>query len=246
MEFDELEKQITKCQTLDELFALWKRAHQAERNHEETTVDGVDKNAFVADGYINRNCYDKSDYKVLFILKESNVKEHDVPVDSSQIGFYTDYINGCNPNVPKQQEKIGRMAYYLQNGETEQAKTPSEVQLKNALKCAAVMNINKRGGAENTDNKKFYDYYIKYEKFIKREIEIINPNCIVMIGTTGANSNINKFAAEHKIRIINMWHTAYRMSRQQRSKNPIYALSTNGSEPDKNVDCYMRGFFERA
>lgn len=246
MEFDEPEKQIAGCQTLDELFALWKKAHNYEENYKETTVDGIDKNVFVADGYIDKNCYGKSGYKVLFILKEANIKEYDVSIDSSQAGFYTDYINGGKPNIPKQQEKIGRMAYYLQNGENENAKIPSEAQLKNALKCAAFMNINKRGGAKNTNPQKINAYYNKYEQFIKKEIELINPNCIVIIGTTGANVSINMFAAENKIRAINMWHTAYRMSGQKRSDKPIYALSNNCGEPDKNVDCYMRKFFERA
>ncbi|MCH5188388.1 MAG: hypothetical protein J1F63_08275 [Oscillospiraceae bacterium] len=246
MKFNDFEKQIVRCQTLDELFTLWREAHKAEENYKETTVDGIDKNTFVADGYIDENCYYKSDYKTLFILKEANIKEYNVGIDSSQVGFYTDYINDGKPNIPKQQEKIGRMAYYLQNGENETAKMPSEVQLKNALKYTAFMNINKRGGAKSTNSPKINAYYNKYEQFIKKEIEIINPNCIVIIGTTEANDNINKFAAENKIRTINMWHTAYRMSRQKRSDNPIYALSNNGSEPDKNVDCYMRKFFETA
>lgn len=246
MNFNEFEKQIAGRKTLDGLFTLWREAHKAEDDYEETTVDGIDKNAFVADGYIDKNCYDKSDYKVLFILKEANIKEYGASIDSSQAGFYTDYINGGKPNIPKQQEKIGRMAYYLQNGENENAKIPSEAQLKNALKCAAFMNINKRGGAKNTNSQKINAYYNKYEQFIKKEIELINPNCIVIIGTTGANDSINKFAAENKIRTINMWHTAYGMSRQKRSKNPIYALPNSGGEPDKNVDCYMRRFFERA
>lgn len=238
-------KNINDCKTLEELYALWREAHKTEEDYKTTTINGIEQNAFIKDGYINKACYDKSKYKTLFILKEANMLNYGKSDD--QMGFYINYIEGKEgANRPKQQEKIGRMAYYLINGENENAKTPSEAQLKNALKYSAFMNINKRGGAKNTNNKKFNAYYSKYEQFVKKEIEIINPECIVMIGTTGANCSICTFAAEKDIRIITMWHTAYRMSGQKRNDNPIYALPSNDKNPDKNVDCYMRKFFERA
>lgn len=238
-------KEINSCNTLEDLYAIWREAHATEEDYKTTTIDGIKQNAFIQDGYINKACYDKSKYKTLFILKEANVLMYKKKDD--QFEFYTKYIDSIEEaNKPKQQEKIGRMAYYLQNEENENAKTPSETQLKNALKHSAFMNINKRGGANNTNNEKFNAYYSRYEQFIKKEIEILNPDCIVIIGTTGANDSICEFAEEKNIRIISMWHTAYRMSRQKRSDNPVYALPSNGTEPDKNVDCYMRKFFERA
>ena len=45
------------------------------------------------------------------------------------------------------------------------------------------MNINKRGGASSADLIKLNDYAEKYKQYIKREIEIINPDYIVCCGT---------------------------------------------------------------
>lgn len=243
--FEELKKDVGECSCLSELFALWEKAHKAEDSYTETTVDGIDKNFFIKDGYIDRDCYNKSEYKVLFILKEANILNY--PKRDSQVGFYTNYIiNNEDLNNPKQQEKMGRMAYYLMNGGGENAKTPSEIRLKDALNASAFLNINKRGGAKKTIPHILNAYYNRYEQFLKREIEIINPDCIVMVGATGADRSIRNFAAEKNIRIIPMWHTAYQIPKQERNDNPIYALPGKNGAPDKNVDLYMRKFFERA
>lgn len=45
------------------------------------------------------------------------------------------------------------------------------------------MNINKRGGSSSTDFKELNKYAEKYKEFIKREIEIINPDYIICCGS---------------------------------------------------------------
>ena len=50
-------------------------------------------------------------------------------------------------------------------------------------KQIAFMNINKRGGSSSTDFKELNKYAEKYKEFIKREIEIINPDYIICCGS---------------------------------------------------------------
>ena len=45
------------------------------------------------------------------------------------------------------------------------------------------MNINKRGGSSSTDFKELNKYAEKYKEFLKREIEIINPDYIICCGS---------------------------------------------------------------
>ena len=50
-------------------------------------------------------------------------------------------------------------------------------------KQIAFMNINKRDGSSSTDFKELNKYAEKYKEFIKREIEIINPDYIICCGS---------------------------------------------------------------
>ena len=90
------------------------------------------------------------------------------------------------------------------------------------------MNINKRGGGNIVDWRVFDNYYCKYIEFITRQKEIMAPKYVILIGD-------NKYDLfKDSIRV---WHTSYRMKGKKR-------IGTDYGS-GKNVDCYMREFFER-
>lgn len=217
MNFSDMEERVQGAKTLDALFDLWKRAHACEENYEKTTVTetavlngkefgGIDKNSFIRDGYIDKPSYENAKTKILFILKEANVQayrgEGDFknPSEANQIGFYTDYIGGEKPNPPKQQEKLGRIANYILTGSDSKA----DDNIRQALKQCAFMNVNKRGGGKA--DKKVNAYIKQYKAFIKREIEIINPDICVVIGKT---MNAGLFMPQN-MPYITLHHTADR------------------------------------
>lgn len=97
-------KIINECTSLKEVFCLWIEKQKCNNN------TGV----FVRDGYINKNEYDKSKKKILFILKESHLydknniprtDQKDVKIDSQQ-GFYNDFFI---------KEKNGEAVYEIKN-----------------------------------------------------------------------------------------------------------------------------------
>lgn len=225
MDIHEADYSISDCNTLPELFELWRKAHSSESGYEETTVTeplikdnkvfpGIDKNAFISDGYICENEYRSSPVKILFILKEANIQAYRSekaltdPAYDSQISFYTDYIDSADPNPdvlnrPRQQEKMGRMAHYLlYHNDTTDAS-----QIKMALRKTAFMNINKRGG--NNKERKVYAYSVRYAPFIKRQIEILAPDIAVVIG-----KNIKEqLFMPNGITVLKFNHTADRYHR---------------------------------
>ena len=220
--FDEINNMVDSCANLDDLFMLWKKAHVAEENYEETTVTdtltnkssktaygGISKDSFIKDGYIDEESYKKASKKILFILKEANIQayrsENDLhnPSEASQICFYRNYI--CSEeekpkvlNTPRQQEKMGRIAHYIFTG----SKIADIKEVKNALKCCAFMNINKRGGSNKAS--KVNAYLSKYQKFVNKQIEILSPDFIIIVGKTIDT----RFISSNGAKIIVLNHTA--------------------------------------
>lgn len=249
-EFKRIENQISNCNNLDELFVLWKNAHLIESDWEKTTythstlsISGIEQDSFIKDGYINYEEYNIQQAKILFILKEANTYNYRSPnvppSERDQIKEYDEYLTDGKTNRPKQHEKMGRMAYFLHNKDIniEKAKRPETDEIKFALKTSAFMNLNKRGGKANT-TEKYYAYIEKYEKFIMRQIQILNPNHIIILGDS--NDKItNNISNNYRSITIKMWHTAYNMRYNARDPRCNF-----GS--DQNVDCFMREFFERA
>jgi len=218
---------IDKTTNLNELFALWKHAHTTEENYEATTIIGMEKNSFIADGYIFEHNYSR----VLFVLKEVNQLGYDGANDPSErthITWYQEYINkGKNVNQSKQHEKMGRMACYI----LDKNECPLEEEIKAGLGRAAFMNLNKRGGGSKAE--KVEPYTTKYAEFIKKQISLLNPDIIVCLGTFEL---VKRIADAKDKRVIDMWHPAYRMPGLKRDPQ---------CKMDKNVDLYMREFVKR-
>ena len=98
-------------------------------------------------------------------------------------------------NIPvKQKEKIARMAEYIINRKI----TDNYDDLKNALKQAAFMNLNKSGGYADSDKNYFLSYCEKFSSNICKEIEIIDPQIIVLIGAK-SYKNGDKYLLNKKI-----------------------------------------------
>lgn len=246
-DFANCKEQARNAETLNDLFDSWKCAHSVEDVWENTTTNGIEKKSFVEDGYINEKLFNSAETKILFILKEANIqrnKNNTVPEERNQYCFYRNFAivdnHFVNTNVPKQHEKMGRMAVYLSENNCNIRKQPSLEMIHKALSASAFMNLNKRGGSNKASKAAFAAYVEKYRNFILSEVRIINPDVVVILGS---DSCMKKLSADIKKVLpnaicINHWHTAYRMPRYQCSDNLEYG--------DKNIEKYMSKFFEVA
>lgn len=187
---------------------------------------------FTKDGIIDTDVYAKADCKVLVVLKEANLenemaKKEALGKEGDHRVWYNEFVNGkYSPdekrilcmnqenklekadNDSHQKELIGRMSFLLQNLTNTKkldGMDPTAEQVQNALKGTAVMNLNKRGGGKSEDQNIFPIYCDKYNAFIRREIELINPNVIIWCAGT---VDYKEFVSQ-KVSIIPMYHTAY-------------------------------------
>ena len=52
MSFEDLKQKAREAKTLNELFELWKHAHEAEENYNVTTVQTIEQNLYQMDLYL--------------------------------------------------------------------------------------------------------------------------------------------------------------------------------------------------
>jgi len=181
--FEQLSAEAASCDTIRELFGLWRQAQiqdpNFQFNSEHMGIDRIPKESFLFDGECGE--YRKSDPKVLFILKEGDIKgkkDKTAPEEARGYGWSEEegrhrhwFADG--PRVSKYRKALGEIASIISDG---------------ALNAdnAAFMNLNKRGGYGAVACPNALDQYVSdYRVFIRRQIELLHPDWIVCCGTMG-------------------------------------------------------------
>ena len=193
---------------LEELFNRWKVEQSKDKKTTCNSKNGyvVATNSFYKDGIVNLKEYQNSEKKVLFITNEVSIdckqdndeKKHGLKGkcegghlvgndEGNTVCSFAKYINGEEQETwsGKMRIKFGEMYRIITEGEnyemggiTEKSEKALEKN-KEALKKIAFMNLNKRGGFGNIQVENFLKYIETYKDYIRREIEIINPDVIV-------------------------------------------------------------------
>ena len=275
MNFYGYEKKIEKIEEIEDLFKIWQKAHICEDENScnntlpkgEEIIDKlktgkyltIARDSFIKDGYISKD--GKNNFNgILFILKEANVLNHGAgrenayecePYRDEQFDFYRKYIeNEEIDNPSNQKEKMGRIAYYLEN--IKDNKNDIEIikennNHKNSLYRSAFMNLNKRGGANKTNDVCLYSYINKYKKFIEKQIELINPKIIICIGTYRYLYSMGIINEKNEKKFFDMWHTAYPMPRKKDKSGKIIKNNRNKKYGlnNSNIDLYIEEFVKR-
>ena len=164
---------------LEDLFIVW-QAEQAKEK--EYKIDKVDIRSFSRDGFVDEKMWVSSflnEKRVLYIAREANATGQRLVDDGS---FY------LKDEESSRKKRIFQRIIAIQNiikarldGNIKNEYTYSD--FNEIKKQIAFMNINKRGGSSSTDFKQLNKYAEKYKEFIKREIEIINPDYIICCGS---------------------------------------------------------------
>ena len=140
---------------------------------------------FVPDGIINLKKWEKANKKILVILKETN------DFDNYGLNDLIDKnINNSKSGIWKglTWHNIGRISYKLLNSNA--SFEEAHKKRKEILRYISVMNIKKTPG-KNKSNYKVIQYNAnKYGNYIKEEIEIINPDIVILGGTYKFLKNI--------------------------------------------------------
>lgn len=179
-------KKIEACNTLDELFCLWREAQGKEPEDSCCGVDGQGgtfprrkdgtlpnykpfKDSFCPDGVTSRvgNESSKNRCQVLFILKESNVTATDGNYDYDYFWF--------NEKV----EESDRETYAERFELAIQRLIETQGLNQEDSKLYGYMNLNKRGGYGGNYNKALEAYVQEYQSFIRKQISLLSPKYII-------------------------------------------------------------------
>ena len=169
----------SKTDRLNDLFERWMQAHSEESEEslsKSISGNNITKDFFEIDGIIDEDAFEKEKTKVLFVSAEANVDNYDVEATTNYRQCYKDYHDSGDDDWDgKMRERISGMYKYLTN--------QNDKELKEMANKFAVMDINKRGGKANIDGGKHLIEYTKlYKEFINKEIRIIDPDIVVLVG----------------------------------------------------------------
>jgi len=161
------DKEVSGIDCLDNLMDAW----------EEAFPEGWH---FNRDGVISKENWDSGGKKVLFVLKETNKAKQNVvtainrAMEVKKSGWWRGKVL----------RRVGRWAYGLQNydGVVPPLKD-AKLNEKNAINSIAYINIRKAAGKARTNRKTFDAHASEYSSFVRRQIELINPDIVVLCGT---------------------------------------------------------------
>lgn len=229
-------KTIRKTQELESLFQEWKnrQAHEPDEDFNYTKGDTIyiTKNYFCEDGIINESVFEQAKIKVLFITNESN--DDSIQKEDSKLDRRIDFNEYYESHKDGWDGKLRERVCALYKVITENDTPFTDYYNNRAYEVArnfAFMNINKRGGLRTIKDRNgtfgkanhIEEYCKIYHSYIKKEIEIIDPDIIVWLGAETYDMGIHVkyldayrkndkiyMRINHKeIPILRMWHTSY-------------------------------------
>ena len=174
-----------RSEELQKLFAEWETAQENEPESSWKITNGGNKNIgkahFRRDGIIDESVYRNETRKVLFISAEANDNEYSAcTLDRRDtVQDYLEYHRtGIDDWKGKMRERLAEI-YKVICG-IERNALPN----REAVLHFAVMDINKRGGGSTIKDGSHIEEYCRcYADYIRREIEIIDPDIVAVIGT---------------------------------------------------------------
>ena len=215
---------MTKTEQLNKLFKEWKKAQINESEKDLAITIGpftkIKRQFFCEDGIIDEETYDKEQRKVLFLTNEPNIDEYlsdNTEIIGGRIQSFVEYYDNEHDDWRgKMRERICGLYQAITNDFSKP--------MHKYARSFAFMNLNKRGGGNVIgDGSHLKKYCELYSDFILKEIEIINPDIIIWLGTKSFKMDIkdkylNARVKDEKyylkvnnkdIPLIGTWHTSY-------------------------------------
>ena len=215
----------SKSRQLEQLFLEWEIAQKNEPDAIWKLTNGGNRNItkehFRRDGIIDEATYEKERVKVLFISAEANDNEYSALTNSrpNSVKDYREYHSTGNETWKgRMRERLAELYKVISGTERDAISNPE------AVMHFAIMDINKRGGGPEIKGGKHIKVYCKhYAGFIRREIEIIDPDIVAIVGTNLYDMGLHKlflgaFSSNgncyfdlngKKVPILSLWQTSY-------------------------------------
>ncbi len=208
-------ERLKKINNLDDLFKEWSEFQFNDGLYDmlQKYCSNLKQDAFARDGIVNDSVYCNCGFRVLYVMSESNADEYVENVENqSEWDLNKEFrrFSDKGEDWPSRlKTKICEMQRIILKTET-----GTYVDIHEAAKTIAVMNLNKRGGGKSISNKYLLEYFEpyveKHQDFIKREVEIINPDLIICCGNVPFDL-MKKYGLNKvfKDKAMHMWHPSY-------------------------------------
>ena len=168
---------------LEDLFNVWQAEQAKEKEYKNKDKDkDKDKESFSRDGIIDEKIWPSpilNGKRVLYIAREANATGQKF-ADSGRF-FLRDEESARKKRIFQRIIAMQNIINARLDGNIKSEYTYSD--FNEIKKQIAFMNINKRGGSSHTNFKNLNNYAKNYKEFIKKEIEIIDPDYIICCGT---------------------------------------------------------------
>lgn len=215
-----MDMNIYDIDNLAELFKEWQKAQLSDGLYDKLQkyCSNLKQDAFARDGIVDDSVYSKCGFHVLYVLSESNADDYVKGVENqSEWDLNNEFrrFSDEGKDWPSRlKTKICEMQRIILKTET-----GVEVGIREAAKTIAIMNLNKRGGGKSISNKYLLEYFEpyveKHQDFIKREVEIINPDLIICCGNVPFNLMLKYGLTNvYKDKAMHMWHPSYTQIRK--------------------------------
>ena len=221
----------SKSAQLEQLFLEWQSAQNNEPDKIWKFTNGgnanITKEHFRRDGIIDEATYEKERVKVLFISAEANDNDYSAltnPHPNSANDYREYHLTGNETWKGRMRERLAELYKIISGTDRNSMSNPE------AAMHFAIMDINKRGGGSNIKSGEHIKEYCRYYAgFIRKEIEIIDPDVIGIIGTNLYNMDLHcRFLGAFsengrcwfelsgkKVPILSLWQTSYYQGRSK-------------------------------
>lgn len=205
-----MDQQIKNCETIEDLFELWKIAHR-EEGRASYLPKAIPVTAFLPDGIISETHYRKAQRKVLFIAKEAYWYNEQTELDAQEEYkfepmFWHREVAFGRVNETLFSKRLSLLANAFFHNDYD---TINKDHL--CLRSVAHMNLNKRGGYSGCIWTMLEDYTKHYAKYIAREVELISPDLIICCGN-GVHWLMENYVVQHMAtepKMIAVSHPSY-------------------------------------
>lgn len=239
----------SKSEQLEQLFLEWESEQKNEPDVIWKLTNGgntnITKEHFRRDGIIDEATFKKEKVKVLFISAEANDNEYSALINSrpNSVDDYREYhFTGNETWKGRMRERLAELYKVIGGVERDALSNPE------AAMHFAIMDINKRGGGPEIKSGKHLKAYCKhYAGYIRREIEIIDPDIVAIVGTNLYDTGLHKsflgaFSVNgksyfdlngKKVPILSLWQTSY----YQGKNEPLAGYEDNRTIGKQAVRC---------
>jgi len=140
------------------------------------------KEYLIRDGITNQERYRDVNPKILWVLKEPNLggkqrakwSHRDFHKDG--VADYTEWRNTYQPII---KVVYGILNNCFAHGKLPEITDDATIEEMNVLEYIAIINIDKRGGAPQSEQSKINNVYVALKEFLLQQIDAINPDIII-------------------------------------------------------------------